>query len=65
MRERLDMTLPADEQAEYDRQVKQVRSTLGEEAFAVAWKEGRSLNEERATDLALEAGPAPLNCPGP
>jgi non-specific serine/threonine protein kinase len=41
------------DQPEYDRLIAALRATLGEEAFAAAWAEGRALTLERAIEVAL------------
>jgi non-specific serine/threonine protein kinase len=46
--------LPPEDRTKYDRSVAAVRTTLGEEAFAVAWTEGRALSLEDAVACAME-----------
>jgi hypothetical protein len=42
--------------AAYERQMAAARASLGEEAFAAAWAEGRALSLEAAASYALEEG---------
>jgi predicted ATPase/DNA-binding SARP family transcriptional activator len=43
LRASIGAPLPLNEREKYNRQVGQARSTLGEDAFAAAWEEGRAL----------------------
>jgi tetratricopeptide (TPR) repeat protein len=47
-----DATFEPADQADHDRLVAATRAALGEEAFAVAWAEGRALSAEAAIALA-------------
>jgi predicted ATPase/DNA-binding SARP family transcriptional activator len=53
LREGIGTTMPLNRQAQYNRQRNQARSALGEEAFAVAWEEGRAMTMEQAVHVAL------------
>jgi predicted ATPase/DNA-binding CsgD family transcriptional regulator len=44
----------AQDRADYERAVDALRSRLGEEAFRVAWSEGRAMEMGRAVEYALE-----------
>jgi predicted ATPase/DNA-binding CsgD family transcriptional regulator len=57
--ERSGRLLEPPEQAEFDRNVANARFNLGEEAFAVAWEEGKALSLQDAHTLALGAMPTP------
>lgn len=46
--------LEAPLQIEYDREIGSVRSTLGEESFQSAWKEGRTMTIDQAIEYALK-----------
>ena len=37
---------------EYERELEAIRSELGEDAFATAWKEGQAMNLDQACELA-------------
>jgi predicted ATPase/DNA-binding SARP family transcriptional activator len=52
-RDQNGVPLPPAEQAECDRQLAQARSTLGKDAFAAAWEEGRAMTLEQAIEYAL------------
>jgi hypothetical protein len=54
LREALGLPLRAPEQADQERAIAAMRAVLGEDAFAVAWAEGRALPLEEAVALALE-----------
>jgi hypothetical protein len=41
-----------------DRTREEIRSQLGDEGFAAAWREGQQLETEQAAELALEAAMA-------
>ena len=45
---------PPSDRAEYERTVTSVRSLLGDEAFARAWTEGRTITPEQAVEYALK-----------
>jgi predicted ATPase len=47
LRERAGVAIMLDDSADYDRRVAEVRTALGEEAFAAAWEAGRSTPLER------------------
>jgi len=47
MREAIGAPLPPIERADYDHAVAAVRAHLGEEAFASAWAEGRTMTVEQ------------------
>jgi tetratricopeptide (TPR) repeat protein len=66
LKQAVDVRLPALEAAERKEHVEQVRAALGEEAFADAWEEGRTLSQEEAVALAREVagGPAAKPMPG-
>jgi hypothetical protein len=46
-------------QADHEHNLATTRSRLGDEAFAAAWAQGRSLTLEQAVAEALEEGPTP------
>jgi predicted ATPase/DNA-binding SARP family transcriptional activator len=52
LREALNIPLSAMSQDDHDRAVRAMQATLGEEAFAAAWAEGRALPLEEAIALA-------------
>src|SRR5262249_31901918 len=54
LREEIGAPLPPNEREDYDRQVSSARLALGEEAFAAAWAEGRTMTLEQAIELALK-----------
>jgi tetratricopeptide (TPR) repeat protein len=56
LREAIGSPLSPNERAEYDQRLAETRSMLGEEAFAAACSEGRSLSMEQAIVVALEGG---------
>src|SRR6266700_2223679 len=59
LREAIGAPLPLVERAPYDRAVEALRTQLGEQAFAAAWAEGRTLSLEQAlTTPGREALPA-------
>ncbi len=55
LREETGASLLPVARAETERDGATVRTALGEEAFAAAWREGRSLSRERAISAALDA----------
>jgi hypothetical protein len=54
-REDTGAPLPIFRQTAHERHVTAARTALGDEAFAVAWAEGRGLSSEQASAYALEA----------
>jgi non-specific serine/threonine protein kinase len=59
IRESIGATIPAYAQAEYTEFLARLRQSLGEEALAAAWAEGRAMSVDQAVALALaEAGRA-------
>jgi len=56
LRESLGLPLPPNEREDYDRHRTAAREALGEEAFAGAWAEGRTMTPEQATAYALQEG---------
>ena len=54
LREAIGAPMSPDERKTYDQQVAQSRSALGEEAFAAAWEEGRSMDWEQAVASLLK-----------
>ena len=54
LRQRVGAPLPSEEQGEYDGAAAQVRSILGDDAFAVAWEAGGAERWERVAEEALE-----------
>lgn len=53
LRQSLDMPLPPNQQAMYDREVGQACAALGDDAFNAAWEQGHALSWEQAVELAL------------
>jgi hypothetical protein len=53
LRDALGAPLPPADRADYERQVAAVRATLGEEAFAAVWAEGRGMPLEEAAAFAM------------
>jgi hypothetical protein len=53
LRERIGSPLPPPARAYYDRSTAAVRMALGDDAFTVAWSQGRSLTLDQAVTLAL------------
>jgi DNA-binding CsgD family transcriptional regulator len=49
----------------YERAVDALRSRLGEEAFGVAWAEGKAMPLEQAVEYALSAEEEPTEAPAP
>jgi predicted ATPase len=60
LREATDRLPPETERAEGEYSVSAARATLGEEAFAAAWAEGRAMPLEKAVAYALEEETAVL-----
>ncbi len=58
LRESIGAPLASSERVTLDRTVATVRETLGEEAFAIAWAQGRAMPLAEAITLALEADAA-------
>ena len=56
-RQSVHSSLPPIHQVDYDPYIKSLRSALGEQAFDMAWNEGRSLTLEQATTLAVQFSP--------
>ena len=56
---RIGLTVAYPDQMEYDRYKASVRSQLTEEAFGVAWAEGRTMTLEQAIEYALESSESP------
>jgi len=54
LREEIGASLLPVARAENERDVATVRTALGEEVFAAAWREGQSLSRERAISAALD-----------
>jgi non-specific serine/threonine protein kinase len=54
LREALGVPLAPAARSDQDQAVRALRSTLGEEAFAAAWAEGRAMPLEEAIALALD-----------
>jgi tetratricopeptide (TPR) repeat protein len=57
LREAIGAPLPPAKRAEHDRSVAAVRTALGEQEFAAAWAEGRTMSIEQAVTYALEEIP--------
>src|SRR5207302_3218416 len=53
LREAMGVVLTPADPAEHDRSVAAARTTLGEEAFAAAWAEGRAMAMADAIEYAL------------
>ena len=53
LRDSIGSSLPPNERENYNRQVASARQVLGDEAFAVAWMQGRAMTPARAIQLAL------------
>ena len=60
--ERLNDRIDPADYIEYDRAMTTVRAALGEEAFAVARREGRALSLEQAIAYALRGHPMDSRC---
>ena len=59
LREVIDAPLPPNERARFEPFLAALRATLGENAFAIAWAEGRAMSWEQAVAYALgQATPA-------
>jgi len=54
LRELINFPLPDNEQGKYHRNIASIRSSLGEEVFAVAWSAGLSMKLDQAIDYALQ-----------
>jgi len=54
LREAMGASLSPSEHTDDERHTAATRAALGEEAFAAAWNEGRSLSLEQAIALALQ-----------
>ena len=54
LREEIGLTIPPAGQEDYEKQVSALREALGDEAFSVAWAEGRALTMEQAIEYALK-----------
>ncbi len=54
LRRQIGAPLPPDEREEHERDVAQMRQSLGEEAFSAAWVAGGAMTLEQAIALALE-----------
>jgi len=52
----LDAALDPSGSLEYDRHLDDTRARLGEEAFAKAWQEGRTMTLEQALKEAMNNG---------
>jgi predicted ATPase/class 3 adenylate cyclase len=55
LREAIGARMDAADRADYEPHVAAARAALGDEAFAVAWAEGRAMTLEAAIEYALEA----------
>jgi predicted ATPase/DNA-binding XRE family transcriptional regulator len=51
----LGVTPPAHDQARYDQAVKELRQSLGDDAFAASWATGQDMAIESAVEYALQA----------
>jgi predicted ATPase/class 3 adenylate cyclase len=54
LRERIDIQMTKFERAEYERQVAELRASLGENDFEAAWAQGGRLTMEEAVQVSLE-----------
>src|SRR5207247_981312 len=54
LRERIGFAIAPVERPTFERMVAAVRASLGEEAYAVAWTEGREMPLDQAVELGLE-----------
>ncbi|MGQ0550547.1 MAG: ATP-binding protein [Armatimonadota bacterium] len=54
LRDALGVPIPPDLRHEIDRNVTTIRDALGDEAFAAAWTEGRTMTLEQAIEYALK-----------
>jgi predicted ATPase/class 3 adenylate cyclase len=54
LRENANLPMNPMEQIEYDREVKDLRTNMGEAIFAKTWAEGRAMTMEQAISYALE-----------
>jgi predicted ATPase/transcriptional regulator with XRE-family HTH domain/Tfp pilus assembly protein PilF len=57
-RDVLGVPLPPEQRADHERAVRDMRATLDEAAFAVAWAAGRALSLDQAVSIALSDAPA-------
>ena len=57
LRESITCPLDSVEQAEHDKQAASACATLGEDAFAIAWAEGKAMTWEQAVEYALSDAP--------
>jgi predicted ATPase len=53
MREKLGLSMPPADRVAYDRAVQSMRDSLGQEAFQIAWNEGRGMKVEQTLACAL------------
>ncbi len=53
LRERLGAPLPPCDRAEYQRRLARLRATLGKQALALAWAEGRALSYDQSVQYGL------------
>jgi DNA-binding NarL/FixJ family response regulator len=68
LREAIGTPLPPVERATYERSIAAARAQLGEEAFAAAWQEGRTMTLEQvlaAQGAAERLMPLPVEPPSP
>jgi tetratricopeptide (TPR) repeat protein len=54
LRKKIGLPMLQDERAEYEGQISEARSTLGDDAFELAWGQGDALTGEQAAAYALE-----------
>ena len=65
LREAIDVPrLPVDRRS-YEQAVATVRAQLGEEAFAIAWQEGRAMSPEQALAASGELSSSPTTASPP
>src|SRR5262249_38236310 len=57
LRDKLSIPLRSDERDEHDRHITAAREALGENAFALAWAEGREMMTTQAVAYALQEDP--------
>jgi predicted ATPase/DNA-binding CsgD family transcriptional regulator len=65
LREVIGEPIPAVERADYEQVVAAARSHLGEQAFAAAWAQGRSITPEQALAARTIQDPAPIPTSAP
>src|SRR5579871_726903 len=53
--------MPPKEKDEVDRKIAEIRTSLGEQAFSVAWQQGRAMTIEQAIEYALQDEPQESN----